>query len=163
MVTKEVAYAAAVPRSFYDDMAATGSSIGVYLRDQQKQSLRKLWAGIHQGHLPPKLTSEWFFRTFTNLDVDSPDGRTALSYADSDPDDFEFVWRQVSKFNLYDPPALLAAVPGVSERLFRADAVPGTRGEVAIVGAESVRDPQRVTDLISGLAVRGLAPDSSAE
>ncbi len=158
VVTKEAAYAAAAPRSFYDGMAATGNPIGIYLRDQQKQSLEHLWAGIHQGHLPPALTPAWFFETFTDLDLDSPAGKAALTRAEADPEDFEAIWRQVSKFNLYDPLALLAATLGSGERLFREDALAGTRGEVEIVGEESVRDPMLVKNLMSGLAFQSLSP-----
>jgi hypothetical protein len=106
-------------------MAATGNPIGVYLRDQQEQSLEKLWTGIHAGHLLPALTPKWFFGTFTDLDLDRPAGKAALDQAEANPQGFEAVWRQVTKFNLYDPLALLAATPGVGVRLFREGVLPG--------------------------------------
>lgn len=156
VVTKEAAYAAAAPRGFYEGMAATGHPVGVYLRDQQKQSLQNLWSGIQQGHMPPALTSEWFLETFTDVDIETPAGQAALSRAEENAGDFEALWRQVSKFNLYDPLALLAATPGAGERLFRADSVPGARADVKVVGGASVRDPELVEDLMSGLAIQGL-------
>ena len=97
VVTKEAAYAAAAPRGFYEGMAATGNPIGVYLRDQQKRSLHNLWSGIQQGHMPPALTSEWFFETFTDVDIETPAGQAALSRAEENAGDFEAVWPKVSK------------------------------------------------------------------
>ena len=157
VVTKEAAYVVAAPRGFYEGMAATGNPIGVYLRDQQKASLRTLWAGIHEGHLPPALTPEWFFETFTDLDASSPAGRAALARAEENAGDFEAVWQQVSRFNLYDPLALLAATPGVGERLFRGELPPGSRGDVTVMDADAVRDPALVKDLMSGLGIQGLS------
>jgi hypothetical protein len=158
VVTKEAAYAAAVSRGYYEGAAATGNPIGAYLRDQQKQSLQTLWSGIHEGHLPPALTPKWFFETFTDLDPDSPAGRTALERANADPLDFESVWGQVTRFNLYDPLALFAATPGVGERLFRPDVLPRTQSDVEVIGEDSVKDPVLVRDLLSGMAVQGLSP-----
>jgi len=157
VVTKEAAYAAAASRGFYEGMAATGHPVGVYLRDQQKQSLQNLWAGIQQGHMPPALTAEWFFETFTDLDTETPAGQAALSQAKKNAGDFEAVWQQVTKFNLYDPLALLAATPGAGERLFRADTVQSARSDVKIAGKESVRDAELVKDLMSGLAIQSLS------
>jgi hypothetical protein len=158
VVTKEAAYAAAAPRGFYEGMAATGNPIGVYLRDQQKASLRTLWAGIHERHLPPALTPEWFFETFTDLDPSSLAGRAALAHAEENAGDFEALWRQVSRFNLYDPLALLAATPGVGERLFHGEPPAGSRGDVTVMDADAVRDPALVKDLMSGLAILGARP-----
>lgn len=157
VVTKEAAYAAAVPRGFYEGMAATGNPIGVYLRDQQKRALEHLWAGIQQGDLPAALTTEWFFQTFTNVDIDTPAGQAVLAHAEANPEDFDAVWRKVSKFNLYDPLALLAATPAAGERLFRGDTVPGTRSDVQLVDEDAVEDPALVKDLLSGLAVQALS------
>ncbi len=49
VVGKEATYAAAVPRSFYDGMAATRHPIGIYLKDQQMQSLDALVGRYSQG------------------------------------------------------------------------------------------------------------------
>jgi hypothetical protein len=79
-----------------------------------------LWEGIRSGHLPPALTPAWFFRTFTDVDPDNPTGKTAVSRAIDTADDFENIWKQVSKFNLYDPLALLAATPAPLNCCFKA-------------------------------------------
>jgi hypothetical protein len=158
VVTKEAAYATAAPRSFYDGMAATRHPIGVYLRDQQKQSVENLWGGIQEGHLPAALTAEWFFETFTDVDTDTPAGQAELQRAERSGDDFEDIWDQVSKLNLYDPLALLAAVPGAGERFFRGHRLEGSRGDVLLIGKDSVAEPVLVKELLSALAVRGLSP-----
>jgi inosine-uridine nucleoside N-ribohydrolase len=156
VVTKEAAYAAAAPRGFYDRMAATGHPIGIYLQDQQEASLANLWAGIRGGHLPPALTPKWFFQTFTNLDPESPAGKAALARADSSPQDFHALWQQVSKLNLYDPLALLAATPGLGERLFRARTFPGAASEVRVVDEAGVQNPDLARDLTARVAVEAL-------
>ena len=158
VVNKEATYTAAAPRSFYDGIAATKHPVGVYLQAQQKQSLKHLWAGIHQGHLPPALTPEWFFRTFTDVDLDSPAGKTALAHAKAHADDFEDIWKQVSKFNLYDPLALLAATPGAAELLFQSEVPAGSKSDVRIIGKHSIKDAQLLKDLLSGLGIESLNP-----
>lgn len=158
VVTKEAAYAAAVPRSFYDGMAATGHPVGVYLRDQQRRSLENLWDGIQQGHLPPALTSEWFFETFTDVDIDTPAGEAELERAERSERGFEGIWDRVSKLNLYDPLALLVAVPGAGERFFRGHRPEGSRSDVMVIGEGSIADPVLLKELLSALAVRGLSP-----
>jgi hypothetical protein len=155
---KDVLEPAAAPRGFYDGMAATCNSIGLYLRDQQRQSLANLWSGIHQGHLPPALTPTWFFKTFTDLDVANPAGQAVIAAANVHPDDFEPVWQRVSRFNLYDPLALLAATPGVGERLFHSAPIPGARGDVRVIGADSIADPAQVKDLLAAIAISSLGP-----
>lgn len=63
-----------------------------------------------------------------------------LVRAELNGDDFDVVWRQVSKFNLYDPLALLAATPGAGEHLFQKDVVPSALGDVQIINDDSVVD-----------------------
>ena len=94
------AYTAAAPRSFYDGIAATGHPVGVYLRDQQQQSLQQLWEGINEGNLPPALTPAWFFKTFTDIAPDSDAGKSAIGRATAAPQDFDSIWKQVTRFNL---------------------------------------------------------------
>ncbi len=161
VVTKEAAYAAAVPRSFYDEMAATRHPVGVYLRNQQVQSLNQLWAGIQKGQVPAALTSQWFFKTFTDVDVDTDAGKAAVADAEAHAEDFERIWNQVSKFNLYDALTLLAATPGAAELLFRADVPDGAGSKVQVIGKDSILDTTLMKDLLTGLAIESLNPPSS--
>jgi inosine-uridine nucleoside N-ribohydrolase len=156
VVTKEAAYAASSPRTLYDGMAATQNPIGVYLQKQQKESLAKLWDGIHQGHAPPALNTEWFLTTFTDVDLTSPTGKAVLSDVKAHDRDFEKVWKLVSKFNLYDPLALLAATPGAAELVYRRETLPGVRGNVQIVRKESIKDSQLIKDLLAGMGIESL-------
>ena len=156
VVTKDATYAAAAPRSFYDGLAATGHPVGVYLRDQQMRSLQKLWEGIRLGHLPAALTPEWFFKTFTDVDLDSTAGKAAVARANGQV--FEEIWKQVSKFNLYDPLALLAATPGASELLFQPHLPAGCVTHVQVVGRDSIKDSTLIKDLLAGLAIESLNP-----
>lgn len=158
VVTREAAYAAAVPRRFYDSLAATRHPLGIYLHDQQRQSLAHLWTGIHRGHLPPALTPAWFFRTFTDVDPHSPAGQAALAAAEAHAEDFADIWKQVSKFNLYDPLALLAATPGAAELVFRRDVPAGARGHVQVLGKDSLKDAMLMKDLLAGLGLESLNP-----
>lgn len=132
--------------------------MGVYLKEQQKQSLKHLWEGIQKGHLPPALTPAWFFGTFTDVDLDSPAGKAALAYAKAHADDFEDIWKQVSKFNLYDPLALLAATPGAAELLFQSEVPLESKSNVRIIGKRSVKDPALLKDLLAALGIESLTP-----
>ncbi len=158
VVTKEAAYHAAMRRSFYDGIAGTKHPIGVYLKEQQFLSLKHLWEGIQKGHVNPQLTSEWFFNTFTDVDSKSPEGKRMLGEATMNADDFPLVWSRVSKFNLYDPIALLVATPGATELLFNASALADCRSNVQFIGQDAIKESTHLKDLLSGLAIESLNP-----
>ncbi len=157
IVAKEAAYSAAAPRAFYDGAAKTGHDVGVYLKEQQATSLQHLWEGINAGHMPPALTPTWFFKTFTDVPVDTSAGADVVAKAVAKHADFDGIWQQVTKFNLYDPLALLAAAPGASDLLFKGGDVAGTASKVRVIGAAEVADSGLIKDLMSGLAVVSLA------
>ena len=158
VMTKEAAYSAAVPRSFYDGVAATGHPVGVYLKEQQKQSLKHLWDGIQLGQMPPELTTEWFFDTFTNVEPRTTAGKVVIQYARSHADEFDDIWKQANKFNLYDPLALLVATPGIAELLFESERLASSQSNVQIVGKNSVKNATLMKDLLSGIGVESLNP-----
>lgn len=72
IVTREAAYRAAVPRTFYEDMAQSGHVVGQYLKDVQKHALNTLWDGIDQGRIA-KLDKHWFFNTFIAREIGQGD------------------------------------------------------------------------------------------
>jgi ADP-ribose pyrophosphatase YjhB (NUDIX family)/inosine-uridine nucleoside N-ribohydrolase len=158
VVSKEAAYAAAAPRSFYDGVAATNHPVGIYLKNQQMKSLHHLWDGICKGQLPPALTAEWFFQTFTDVDLESNAGKAAIAHAKAHAEDFASIWNQVSKLNLYDPLALLAATPGAAELLFHGEEPEGVRANVRLIGKNSITDSALVKDLLAALATESLNP-----
>jgi hypothetical protein len=156
VVTKEAAYAAAVTRGFYEALAATGHPVGVCLRQQQRRALANLWSNVRAGRLLPQLTPAWFFETFTGRQPDAAAVPAARDPAQADPDPFDAVWRQVTRLNLYDPIALLAATPGLRERLFRPRVPLATGGGAAILGEDAVTDPAQVRELLGELALAAL-------
>ena len=156
VVSKEAAYSTAVPRSFFDSLAATQHPVGVYLKNQQKQSLHNLWNGICEGHLPPALTAEWFFQTFTDIDCESQTGKDAIAQARSNPKDFESIWDHVIKFNLYDPLALLAATPGATDLLFESHVPEACRSDAKVIGQGCIKNAALLQDLLTGMGIRSL-------
>eukprot|EP00579_Thalassiosira_antarctica_P031513 CAMPEP_0202033678 /NCGR_PEP_ID=MMETSP0905-20130828/66170_1 /ASSEMBLY_ACC=CAM_ASM_000554 /TAXON_ID=420261 /ORGANISM="Thalassiosira antarctica, Strain CCMP982" /LENGTH=1263 /DNA_ID=CAMNT_0048597589 /DNA_START=136 /DNA_END=3927 /DNA_ORIENTATION=+ len=112
VVSRYAAYAAKMPRSVYDDLALTGSSIGWRLRNSQRASIDQLWKRacsadpeIRKG-LPPRCDRKWFIATFCGGDDDP-----SRCCADT-------AWDLVTGFMQYDTIALLAAIPAVREKYF---------------------------------------------
>lgn len=112
ILTRFAAGACQVPRSFYDDLAATGHPVGVKLRKSQQASIEALWrrANLPAGDegrekLPDRCTKEWFCNTFC--------GGKGKDRTGSDS-----IWDCIVSFNLYDPMTLVAAVPELRNRFF---------------------------------------------
>ena len=112
VVSRYAAYAAKMPRSVYDDLALTGSSIGWRLRNSQRASIDQLWQracssdpAVRKG-LPPRCDRKWFINTFCGGDDDP--SRCCTDTA----------WDLVTGFMQYDTIALLAAIPAVREVYF---------------------------------------------
>mmetsp|Transcript_8387 Transcript_8387/g.18791 ORF Transcript_8387/g.18791 Transcript_8387/m.18791 type:complete len:1311 (+) Transcript_8387:243-4175(+) len=112
VVSRYAAYAAKMPRSVYDDLALTGSSIGWRLRNSQRASIDQLWRRacsldpkVRNG-LPPRCDRKWFIGTFCGGDDDP-----SRCCADT-------AWDLVTGFMQYDTIALLAAIPAVREIYF---------------------------------------------
>ncbi|MHA6908109.1 type III secretion system effector XopQ [Ralstonia pseudosolanacearum] len=154
IVTREAAYRAAVPRTFYEDAAQSGHPVGHYLKDVQKHALNALWDGIDRG-LIPKLDKAWFFDTFIDHPANGPSDAAAWA-ARNQP--FDAIWEQVVRLNLYDPMTLLAAVPESAQMLFRPKSVQDEgRGPVEVIGADEVHCPSDARQLMSGLLKVALA------
>ena len=70
IVGRFAAYKCPMPRSIYDDMAATGHPIGKRLRDTQRASIEGLWKracapeGADRIGLPARCDKTWFCNTF---------------------------------------------------------------------------------------------------
>ena len=69
IVSRHAAYACPMPRSIYDDMAATGHPIGLRLRDTQRDLIESLWkracaTGADRLGLPARCDKQWFQTTF---------------------------------------------------------------------------------------------------
>lgn len=125
------AYSCPVPRSIYDEMAATGSNIGQHLQQVQATSIEGLWkracepegTALRAG-LPLRCDRGWFCDTFCDGEGKSRTGDVAI-------------WDLVCTFNMYDPLALLAAVPALEYMFdFSTLIVDGTLHRVAGVSKE---------------------------
>ena len=114
VVSRFAAYAAPVPRTVYDELAATGSPIGKHLQSAQRRSIEQLWrracapdeSEVRAG-LPARCNKEWFCDTFCNGEGKGRDGGQSI-------------WDVIVSFNMYDPLALVAALPTLSH-LFEYD------------------------------------------
>lgn len=112
ILSRHAAAAARVPRSMYDDMAATGHPVGIRLQDAQRRAIEELWrrANLKEGDagrlgLPGRCDKAWFLNAFCDghgLDRDGQEG----------------IWDLVRTFMLYDPCTLIAAMPGLREYFY---------------------------------------------
>ena len=72
VVSRSAAYACPVPRTLYDELAATGHPVGVRVRDAQREAIARLWRRAHattpagRAHLPERCDPRWFRDTFCN-------------------------------------------------------------------------------------------------
>lgn len=133
VVSRHAAAAAKVPRSIYDDMAATGHPVGIRLRDAQRQAIEHLWtracapAGSPERKgLPDDRNTAWFCKAFLG---GQGEGRTGK----------DSIWDLVQTFMLYDPMTLIAAVPNL-RNLFFSPYVHENKGtENLIIGLDAER------------------------
>jgi len=105
ILSRFTAYAAPVPRSIYDEMAASGSQIGQRLQKAQRKTIEALWARAcapegseARAGLPARCDKEWFCNTFCQGQGKERSGE-------------ESIWDCIIQFNMYDPLALVAAIP----------------------------------------------------
>jgi len=103
VLTRFAAYGCPLPRDIYDEMQATGSPIALRLFDVQRKSIEELWkrcnsTGEARRGLPPRCSKEWYMKTFLG-------GQGADRSLD------DSIWDLVVHFNMYDPMALILAVP----------------------------------------------------
>jgi hypothetical protein len=110
VVTRFAAYAAKLPLSLYDKMAATKHPIGARMQKAQKHSLQHLWKRCcmpdgdpNREGLPGRCDKPWFSKVF-------------LAGQGMDRTGEDSIWDLTGTFQAYDPMALLAALPGVRDR-----------------------------------------------
>ncbi|KAH8058143.1 hypothetical protein JL720_14054 [Aureococcus anophagefferens] len=110
MVAVTLEAACPVPRRVYDDIAATGSPIGVRLQAAQRTSITALWRRTHASGaerlgLPERCGPAWFLDTFCG----GAGGGRGVE---------DEVWDLVRSFNMYDAVALIAASPRLRREHF---------------------------------------------
>lgn len=113
-------------------MAETGSPIGLHLQQSQSASIERLWrqacaplGSEIRGSLPSRCDKAWFCSTF-------------CGGAGQDRDGTSSIWDLIVNFNMYDPLALLAALPSFSSRFaFSSLIVNGTEHRVVGISKEN--------------------------
>merc|ERR1719498_1226534 len=110
VVSRWAAYAAKLPLTIYDRMAATGHPVGERLVKAQRHSLEHLWKRCcmpdkdpNREGLPGRCDKNWFSNVF-------------LAGKGKDRSGDDSIWDLTGTFQAYDPVALLAAMPGVRDR-----------------------------------------------
>jgi len=119
VLTRFAAYDAPMGRHIYDDMAETGSPIAKRLLHKQRSSIEELWkranaVGPDRRGLPERCSRSWYCKTFL--------GGKGLDRRGADS-----IWDLVQHFNMYDPMALLLAVPFLSWQFYYRIPIGGTR------------------------------------
>jgi len=132
VVSRWTAYAAKVPRSCYDDLAALGSPIGCRLRNAQRSSIEDLWSRAcapskspGRRGLPDRCDRSWFLKTFCN-------GADDRSRSGEDT-----IWDLVTSFMQYDTIALLASFTKFRDDFFEPTVVRGKHGVRHLVIGQS--------------------------
>lgn len=117
-------------------MAATGSPIGRHLQQTQATSIERLWrqacapvGAAERGGLPARCDRAWFLTTF-------------CAGAGGDRAAGEPIWDLVRAFNMYDPLALLCALPSLHDSFDFAEYIIGSTTH-RVVGLSKERSGMR--------------------
>lgn len=154
VVTRHAATAAKVPRSIYDDMAATGHPVGIRLLKAQKAAIQELWQRAclptddkGRNGLPARCNKAWFCEAFC-----------ANQGQDRKPEDS--IWDIVQNFNLYDPATLVAAIPNLREHFFAPSVVEVHGVEHLVIGVSAtnhnVANPTGLAEFMRNTMVESL-------
>lgn len=154
VVSRHAAVAARVPRSVYEEMAATGHPIGTRLLAAQKEAIQKVWERANMAaddpnrlELPARCDKTWFCNNFLG-------GKGAeLTSQDN-------IWDLVQTFNLYDPCTLAACIPNQREHFFSPTVVEVHGVEHLIIGVSAqvhnVREPLALAEHLRNMLVESL-------
>jgi len=132
IVTRHAANAAKVPRTVYDDMAATGHPVGLKMIAGQGAGIEMLWqrtwmsADNPQRCLPERCSPEWFRGQFLGGDGEGLTGEDSI-------------WDLVKTFNLYDPVTFVATHPTIRGIFFEPYVVESGGAEHMIIGVSPER------------------------
>lgn len=97
----------AVGMTFYENFKHDGSLLGEFVYNAEQKSIIGLYIGLMNKEPLARLTPEWFYKTFTNIDK-----KDYAKYKNAGTDDkiVDEVMKHVVKLNLYDPLTLIAAI-----------------------------------------------------
>ncbi|HMY54060.1 MAG TPA: nucleoside hydrolase [Candidatus Obscuribacter sp.] len=152
--TRHAAAAAKVPRSIYDEMAATGHPVGIRLLAAQKKAIEEVWHraclpaddSARQG-LPARCDRNWFLNAFCG-------GQGQ----DRKPEDS--IWDLIQTFMLYDPCTLVACLPDLREHFYASCVVEVHGVEHMVIGVNpkvhNVRAPEELAAFLKNMMVESL-------
>ena len=154
VLCRHAAYACPVSKKIYDTMKRTNSPIGKRLHLAQKSSIENLWkrasateGGPERMGLPARCDRDWFQRTFC--------GGAVIEGAEC--------WPYVTTFNMYDPMAIIAAVPALRERFFiaRTKVIQGVQHQVIGISKEEngVREAPPLHHFMLNAFFQGITAD----
>jgi hypothetical protein len=156
-LTRHAASAAQIDMGCYDGLAKTGGAAGERLVAYQRHALQHLYDRTKLGAddprregLPARCDRAWFLKTFTSAPADFPG------------DDF---WPLLKGLNPYDALATLAAIPGLSGKLFDATELsdnPNHRVIGVSADEHGISDSDEVRLALSALAKASLSESRSA-
>lgn len=150
VLTKEAAYQAPLSNRFYEDLLVTRHPLAKFLSTIQFVALQRLWWKIH-FKIDKALTMPWFLRVFTN--VDEHKEKATFNRLSSSTAGFDEIWKRATKLNAYDPLTVLASLPNLKNALFQPQVIrhPKDGSVVEIIGDKSVKNPQKIQDILSAL------------
>lgn len=154
VVSRYAAGGAKVPRSMYDDMAATGHSVGIRVYEAQKKAIELLWQRTHmelddpnRHGLPERCGPDWFSNVF-------------LGGNGKDRNGSDSIWDLLQTFQLYDPMTLIAAIPTLRNYFYDSYVVEVMGVEHHVIGISADRHgvsrPEELSEYLASSLVESL-------
>jgi len=106
---KETIYSVGLSARYYDEFETDNRLAGKFLFDVRKDALKSMWKAVKDG-LYPHRDEKWFFDYFTFLDYEND--RDKINKI---REDFNLVWENGLKINLYDPIAVFSILDNINE------------------------------------------------
>jgi len=156
VLSRHAAYACPVSRQIYDTMQKTNNPIAGRLKQAQRSSIENLWnrarapvGDASRMGLPPRCDVPWFQNTFC--------GGAIIEGASC--------WPYIQTFNMYDPLALIVAVPALRERFFESKNKTFKSVTHQVLGASKelhgVREPPALHHFMLNAFFQGITADLS--
>lgn len=156
VLSRHAAYACPVSRQIYDTMQKTNNPIAGRLKQAQRSSIENLWnrarapvGDASRMGLPPRCDVPWFQNTFC--------GGATIEGASC--------WPYIQTFNMYDPLALIVAVPALRERFFESKKKTHKNVTHQVLGASKdlhgVREPPALHHFMLNAFFQGITADLS--
>lgn len=151
-VSRYAVYDAQLPRQTLDDLATTGHPIGMWLRNMSEKSFAHLWeraclpSDDLRRVLPARANKQWFQDTFCSGREVNPS---------------QSIWEQIDTLSLYDPVALLAAIPQCREAYFTPVDITVNQTTHQIIGLNQqysgVKDPTALKEYLQANLLSALS------